>query len=70
LIPFAHCHLIAPTKSIPLVGYATAISCIIDYLVQELASRDGEHLKLHQERLEQIYRENDILFDMHTASID
>jgi hypothetical protein len=52
------------------VGYATAISCIIDYLVQELASRDGEHLKLHQERLEQIYRENDILFDMHTASID
>jgi DNA-binding MurR/RpiR family transcriptional regulator len=70
LIPFAHCHLIAPTKSIPLVGYATAISCIIDYLVQELASRDGEHLKIHQERLEQIYRENDILFDMHTASID
>jgi DNA-binding MurR/RpiR family transcriptional regulator len=70
LIPFAHRHLIAPTKSIPLVGYATAISCIIDYLVQELAGRDGEELKKHQDRLEQIYRENDILFDMHTESLE
>lgn len=70
LIPFAHHHLIAPTKSIPLVGYATAISCIVDYMVQELASRNGEHLTNHQEKLEQIYRENDILFDMHTESID
>jgi DNA-binding MurR/RpiR family transcriptional regulator len=69
LIPFAHNHLIAPTQSIPLVGYATAISCIVDYLVQELAARDGEELKTHQERLEQIYRENDILFDMHTMSL-
>lgn len=70
LIPFAHDHLVAPTKSIPLVGYATAISCIVDYMIQELASRNGEHLKAHQERLEQLYRENDILFDMHTTSFD
>jgi DNA-binding MurR/RpiR family transcriptional regulator len=69
LIPFAHSHLVAPTQSIPLVGYATSISCIVDYLVQELAGRDGEELKTHQERLEQIYRENDILFDMHTMSL-
>jgi DNA-binding MurR/RpiR family transcriptional regulator len=69
LIPFAHDHLVAPTQSIPLVGYATAISCIVDYLVQELAGRDGEELKTHQEKLEQIYRENDILFDMHTTSL-
>lgn len=70
LIPFSHRHLIAPTKSIPLVGYATAISCIVDYLVQELAGRNGEELKKHQDRLERIYRENDILFDMHTERID
>jgi DNA-binding MurR/RpiR family transcriptional regulator len=69
LIPFAHGHLVAPTQSIPLVGYATAISCIVDYIVQELAGRDGQELKAHQERLEQIYRENDILFDMHTVSL-
>ncbi|MDJ0784678.1 MAG: MurR/RpiR family transcriptional regulator [Desulfosarcinaceae bacterium] len=70
LISFAHRHLIAPTKSIPLVGYATAISCIVDYLVQELAGRNGDDLKRHQNRLEQIYRENDILFDMHTQSME
>lgn len=70
LIPFAHRHLVAPTKSFPLVGYATAISCVIDYLIQELAGRDGDELKKHQDRLEQIYRENDILFDMHTERLD
>ncbi|WP_319521299.1 MurR/RpiR family transcriptional regulator [uncultured Desulfosarcina sp.] len=70
LIPFAHRHLVAPTKSFPLVGYATAISCVVDYLIQELAGRDGDELKKHQDRLEQIYRENDILFDMHTERLD
>jgi DNA-binding MurR/RpiR family transcriptional regulator len=61
---FAHLSLIAPSKHIPLIGSPTTISCIINYLILELASRDGSRLKAHQEKLEQAYRENDILFNL------
>jgi hypothetical protein len=40
------------------------MSCLINYLVHELASRQGEALKDHQAKLEQSYWENDVLFNM------
>ncbi len=64
LTHFAHLSLIAPSKNIPFIGNPTTISCIINYLVLELASRDGVRLKRHQEKLEQVYLENDILFNL------
>jgi DNA-binding MurR/RpiR family transcriptional regulator len=69
LIPFAQCSLVAPSKSIPLIGYPTAIACIINYLILELATLKDERLKAHQEQLEQVYRENDILFSMYADRI-
>jgi DNA-binding MurR/RpiR family transcriptional regulator len=60
----AHLTLVAPSKHIPFIGSPTTIACIINYLVLELASRDGDKLKQHQEKLEQAYRENDILFNL------
>ena len=60
----AHLSIIAPSKHIPFIGSPTTISCIINYLVLELAGRDGNRLKMHQEKLEQAYRENDILFNL------
>lgn len=65
LIPFAHGHLVVPSKSIPLIGYPTATACLINYLILELATVKDDALKAHQERVEQIYRENDILFSMY-----
>ena len=65
VIPFAHHSLVVPSRSIPLIGYPTTISCIINYLVLELVNRQQPELKEHQERLEQMYLENDILFNMH-----
>lgn len=56
--------LIAPSPHIPLIGTPTALSCLINYLVMELASRCGADLKKHQEKLEQSYWENDVLFTM------
>ena len=64
LTQFANLPLVAPTKNIPFIGNPTTISCIINYLVQELASRRGKQLERHQETLEQIYRENDVLFNL------
>lgn len=66
LTQFAHLSLIAPSKHIPFIGSPTTISCIINCLVLELASRNGDRLKKHQEKLEQAYRENDILFNLRT----
>jgi DNA-binding MurR/RpiR family transcriptional regulator len=65
VLPFAHTSLVAPSRSIPLIGYPTTISCIINYLVLELVNRQQPQLKEHQEKLEQIYMENDILFNMY-----
>jgi DNA-binding MurR/RpiR family transcriptional regulator len=64
LTQFAHLSLVAPSRNIPFIGSPTTISCIINYLVMELAGRDGDRLKNHQENLEQAYWENDILFNL------
>ncbi len=65
VIPFAHLSLVVPSRSIPLIGYPTTISCIINYLVLELVNRHHPQLKEHQEKLEQMYLENDILFNLY-----
>ncbi|MDZ7582772.1 MAG: MurR/RpiR family transcriptional regulator [Deltaproteobacteria bacterium] len=65
VIPFAHLALVAPSRSIPLIGYPTTIFCIINYLMLELVNRKHPQLKEHQEKLEQMYLENDILFNMY-----
>lgn len=64
LIQFAHMTLIAPSQHFPLIGSPTPLSCLINYIVIELASRDGKELKEYQAKLEQSYRENDILFNL------
>ena len=65
--PLLHCadeSLIAPSAYIPLIGSPTTIACLVNYLIQELASQYGPELKQHQEKLEQSYWENDVLFNM------
>ena len=64
VLQFADHHLVAASKHIPYLGSPTSMSCLINYLVHELASRQGEALKDHQARLEQSYWENDVLFNM------
>jgi DNA-binding MurR/RpiR family transcriptional regulator len=65
LIPFAHLSLVVPSRSIPLIGYPTTIFCIINYLMLELVNRQHPQLKEYQEKLEQMYLENDVLFNMY-----
>jgi DNA-binding MurR/RpiR family transcriptional regulator len=67
IIPAADASLIAPSSHIPLFGTPTSLSCLINYLVMELASRYGPKLKKHQQKLEQSYWENDVLFSMKTG---
>ena len=65
---FAHLALVAPAKNIPFIGSPTTISCMINYLVQELASRDNDRLEGHQRRLERIYKENNVLFNLQEVT--
>ncbi len=64
VLQFADHHLVATTRHIPYLGSPTPMSCLINYLVHELASRQGDALKAHQAKLEQSYWENDVLFNM------
>ena len=68
LFPFAHKTLVISTKSIPYIGYVAAMSSIISYMVLELAAIQSNIMGPHQEKLEQIYLENDILFNLPIAS--
>ncbi len=65
LIQFADLSLVAPSRSIPLIGNPTTITCIINYLVLELAGKADNVFKSHQENVEQVYFENDIFFNFY-----
>jgi DNA-binding MurR/RpiR family transcriptional regulator len=64
LIPFANLSLVAPSQHIPFLGSPTSISCLINYLVHEVANQMDASLKEHQEAIEQNYFENDLLFNL------
>ena len=68
LIHFSNHHLIAPMMTIPFLGTPTALSCLINYLVHAVAKKRGDALKEHQEKLEQAFWENDILFNLESHS--
>lgn len=63
LIPFSDHVLIAPLKTIPFLGNPASMISLINYIVHTQAVAMGDKLKAHQEKLEQAYLENDILFN-------
>lgn len=64
LLGFAHRSLLAPSKHIPVIGSLNTITCLINFIISELSRQNGQSFKAHQEKLEQCYRENDILFNI------
>ncbi|WP_320040032.1 MurR/RpiR family transcriptional regulator [uncultured Desulfobacter sp.] len=65
VIQFADLSLVVPSKSIPFIGNVSGMLTVIQCMVQELANRKGADLKNYQEQLEQMYLENDILFNLN-----
>ena len=63
LVQFSDHTLVAPLKTIPFLGNPASLISLINYLVHTLASDMEKKLKDHQEKLEQAYLENDILFN-------
>ena len=61
---FADISLVVPSRSIPFIGNVSGMLAVIQYMVQELANKRGEDLENYQKQLEQVYLENDILFNL------
>ncbi len=64
VIQFADLSLVVPARSIPFIGNVSGMLVVIQYIVQELANRKGEELNVYQKQLEQVFLENDILFNL------
>lgn len=64
LIPLADLSIVAPSRHIPLIGSPTTLACLINLFTVELAGRCGARVKAHQEKLEAVYVENDVLFNV------
>jgi len=64
MIQFADLSLVVPSLSIPFIGNVSGMLTAIQYMVKELASRKGDDLADYQKQLEQVYLENDILFNL------
>jgi DNA-binding MurR/RpiR family transcriptional regulator len=64
LIPFADLSIVAPSRHIPFTGSPTTLHCLINFFVAAIAARCGVGLKPHQEKLEKVYLENDLLFNL------
>ena len=63
LVQFSDHALIAPSKSIPFLVNPASLISLINYLVYTQALAQGEELERHQERIEQAYLENNLLFN-------
>ena len=64
VIQFADLSLVIPASSIPFIGNVSGMLAVIQFIVQELANRKGDELVKYQKQLEQVYLENDILFNL------
>nr|WP_320192607.1 MurR/RpiR family transcriptional regulator [uncultured Desulfobacter sp.] len=61
---FADLSIVVPGRSIPFIGNVSCMLVTIQYIVQELATRRGDEMSDYQKQLEQMYLENDILFNL------
>jgi len=61
---FADVHIVVRCLHFPVIGSPSVVACLINCLTAEMIARGGDDVKPHQEKLEQAYRENDVLFNL------
>ncbi|MBW1730732.1 MAG: MurR/RpiR family transcriptional regulator [Deltaproteobacteria bacterium] len=61
---FADLHIVVRCLHFPVIGSPSLMACLVNCLTLEMIARGGDTLKAHQEKLEQAYRENDVLFNL------
>jgi DNA-binding MurR/RpiR family transcriptional regulator len=63
LLAFSDEHLVAPARHIPVFGSPGPLICLARCLLHELLRSGDGSVRAHLERLEAVYRENDIFFN-------
>jgi DNA-binding MurR/RpiR family transcriptional regulator len=61
---FADLHIVVRCLHFPVIGSPSLMACLINCLTAEMIARGGDAIGIHQEKLEQAYRENDVLFNL------
>jgi DNA-binding MurR/RpiR family transcriptional regulator len=61
---FADLKLVAAHPHISVVGSLSALTCLVSYLSVEYINRYGDQVREFQGRLEALYREQDLLFNL------
>jgi DNA-binding MurR/RpiR family transcriptional regulator len=61
---FADLHIVVRCLHFPVIGSPSLMACLINCLTAEMIARGGDAIEIHQEKLEQAYRENDVLFNL------
>ena len=62
---FAQVTIVVRCLHFPLVGSPSPMNCLVNCIIAEMAARGGSALREHQENLENIYREHDVLFNAY-----
>ena len=61
---FADVQIVVRCLHFPVIGSPSLMACLVNCLTSEMMACGGDSLKPHQEKLEQMYRENDVLFNL------
>jgi len=61
---FADLNIVVRGLHFPVIGSPSVMACLINCLTAEMIACGGDDIKVHQEKLEQSYRENDVLFNL------
>jgi DNA-binding MurR/RpiR family transcriptional regulator len=61
---FADLHIVVRCLHFPVIGSPSLMACLINCLTAEMIARGSETVEPHQKKLEQAYRENDVLFNL------
>jgi DNA-binding MurR/RpiR family transcriptional regulator len=60
---FADLNIVVRCMHFPLVGSPSPMGCLVNCITAQMAAKGGAGLREHQANLENLYRENDILFN-------
>ncbi len=62
---FGQVNIVVRCLHFPVVGSPSPMSCLVNCITSEMAARGGKNLRDHQEILENVYREQDVLFNAY-----
>lgn len=64
---FADLTLLAPSRHLPLLGSLSSLNCLASFLALEMINRGDMGIQKQQQKLERLFREQDLLFNLERS---